>query len=219
MSLKTPEIKERIAQELTPKLTGEGFVYKKGNNEYKWIDGNFTFIFRIELVSWSDHYSINVQLEISQSQIEHIEKTILGKRRQNVTIGADVGRVKLSPDGRKIVNGGLGIILSFEGDVDAAIESLLDYYKTIAKPYFIKYNSLLALDDIINNEPFEHCPAHVGGMFYERCIKGLIVAKLIRNPRYDELERIYNVAIKETFNESFITDYHNVREYLRTNYH
>lgn len=51
-------------------------------------------------------------------------------------------------------------------------------------------------------------------MFYERCLKRLIVAKLVDNPRYGELVAIYVEEIKETFNEEFIAEYKQVRDNL-----
>lgn len=214
MALKAQEVKDRIASGLTIQMIMEGFTYKKSTNEYKRTDGEFTYFFRIEQLLWSDHYSIDVQLEISQKQVESLVEKILGKQRHKFTIGADVGRIRLSPDGRRIVNGNLQFILLFEGDIEAAIETLNKYYIDIAKPYFKKYSSLNALDDIMNNEPFSYCPAHVGGMFYERCLKGLIVAKLVQNPRYAELVTIYNEEIEETYNDEFIATYKQVRDYL-----
>lgn len=214
--MKAQEVKDNIAAGLTSKMILEGFTYKKSSNEYKRINGDYTYFFRIEQLLWSDHYSIMVHLEISQKKIEAIVEKILGKQRHKFTMGAEIGRIKLSPDGRKIVNGDLGFILLFEADIDAAIETLYEYYTDIAKPYFSKYSALTAIDDIFNNEPFEYCPAHVGGMFYERCLKGLIVAKLADNPRYGELVTIYDEEIKETFNDDFIAAYSKVRDYLAT---
>jgi hypothetical protein len=212
--VKAQEVKDSITAGLTLRMITEGFTYKKSTNEYKHTSGDYTYFFRIEQLLWSDHYSIKVDLEISQKQIEAIVEKILGKKRHKFTMGAEIGRIKLSPDGRKIVNGSLGFILLFEGDIEAAIETLHEYYTDIAKHYFSRYRTLTAIDDIMNNEPFEHCPAHVGGMFYERCIKGLIVAKLVDNPRYDELVAVYDEEIKATFNEEFIADYKKVRDYL-----
>ena len=217
MAVKAQEVKDRISASLTLQLITEGFTYKKSTNEYKRTDGDYTYFFRIEQVLWSDHYSINVHLEISHKKVETIVENILGKQRHKFTIGNTIDRIKASPDGRVVVNGDLGFVILFEGDIEAAIETLYEYYTNIAKPYFKKYSSLAALDDIINNEPFEHCPAQVGGMFYERCLKGLIVAKLVDNPRYGELVAIYNEEIKETFNEEFITAYQKVRDYLLAN--
>jgi hypothetical protein len=141
-------------------------------------------------------------------------ETIIGKLRYRKTIGQEIGRIYKSPDGRAVVNGDMTIWLRQNEDVESAIETLEWYYNDIAKPYFERYDTLDAIDDIINNPPFDHCPAHVGGNFDERCMKGLIVARLVDNPNYDQLVATYDEAIKETENSMSIENYHKVREYL-----
>ena len=79
------------------------------------------------------------------------------------------------------------------------------------------YDNLEALDDIINKPPFDHCPAHVGGNFDERCMKGLIVARLVSNANYENLLMTYDQEIKRTMNSESIDNYHKVREYLSYN--
>jgi len=216
MAVKAQEVKDRISAGLTLQMITEGFTYKKSTNEYKRIDGDYTYFFRIEQILWSDHYSIDVHLEVSLKKIEDVLQKIIGKQRFKKTIGNNIGQIKLSPDGRIYKVGGLQFILLFEGDIDAAIETLYDYYTDIAKPYFKKYSSLNAFDDIINNEPFEYLPPHFGGGLWNRCMKGLIVAKLVDNPMYDKLVMIYNELIYETESEEFIANYKQVRDYLAT---
>jgi hypothetical protein len=58
------------------------------------------------------------------------------------------------------------ILLIQDEDIEAAVETLKRYYEDIAKPYFDKYQTLAIIDDIINNPPFDYCPAHVGGNFH-----------------------------------------------------
>ncbi len=216
MALKAQEVKDGIAAGLSLQMIGEGFSYKKKSNEYQCIEGDFIFSFCIDQLRWSDHYSIDVRLEISQKNVEDILQKIIGKQRFRMTMGNNIGQIKLSPDGRKYIAGGLQFILLFEEDIAAAIETLFNYYTTIAKPYFKKYNTLEAIDDIINNEPFEYLPPHYGAGLWNRCMKGLIVAKLINNPNYDKLVTIYNDLIFETENEESINNYRKVRDYLAT---
>lgn len=206
-------IKETISLQLGEKLIADGFVYKKTNNEFICKHGGFTYIFNLLQSSWSDHHSLDVRLYISQKDIEDIYEKIIGKSHK-LTIGNEIGRIFRSPDGREVINADLSILLVHDEDVMAAVETLEGYYKRIAKPYFDKYKSLDALDNIINNPPFEYCPAHVGGSFDNRCMKGLIVAKLVNNPEYENLVAIYDEAIKETMNTESIENYYKVREYL-----
>lgn len=142
---------------------------------------------------------------------------IIGKLRHKLTLGQELDRIYKSPDGREVVNGDLAIWLRQDEDVESAIETFEWYYSDIAKPYFERYNTMNAIDDIINNPPFNHCPAHVGGNFDERCMKGLIVARLVDSPKYEQLVAIYDEAIKETMNAMSIENYHKVREYLMYN--
>lgn len=214
MTLKSNDIKEIIALQFGDKLSKQGFVYKKTTNEFRCIKGDFTYIFNIEQVPWSNSYSLNVRLYISQKKIEDILERIIGKLRYRKTIGQEIGRIYKSPDGRVVVNGDMTIWLRQDEDVESAIETLYWYYNDIAKPYFERYNTLDAIDDIINKPPFDHCPAHVGGNFDERCMKGLIVARLVDSPIYDQLVAIYDAVIKETANLMSIEYYHKVREYL-----
>jgi len=217
ITLKANEIKEIISLQLLEVLSDDGFVYKKTMNEFRKTVQGFTYTFNIDQVAWSTTFSLNVRLYISQKQIESILERIIGKQRHKITMGGDIGRIYKTTDGREIINGDLSIWLRQDEDLEAAFESLKWYYKAIAKPYFGRYDNLIAVDDIINNPPFEHCPAHVAGNFYERCMKGLIVARLVNNPDYEKLAAIYDEEIKGTMSEEFIGEYHKVRDYLMYN--
>jgi hypothetical protein len=142
---------------------------------------------------------------------------ILGKLQHKITLGNDIGRIYRSPDGREVLNANLSIWLRQDEDIDAAIESLLRYYEDIACPYFAKYSTLEAIDDIINNPPFKHCPAHVGGNLDDRCMKGLIVARLTNNSKFEALTNTYDEAIKHTMNSESIENYNKVKEFLMYN--
>jgi hypothetical protein len=214
---KADQIKEEIAKQLKNVFWKDGFVYKKTMNEFKSQKGDYAYIFNIDQVAWSHHYSLDVRLYISQKQIENILERIIGKLRHHLTLGRGIDRIYKSPDGRKVINGNLSIRLIQNEDIEAAVETLEKYYNDIAMPYFERYTTLKAIDDIINSPPFDCCPAHVGGNFDNRCMKGLIVAKLVNNPSYEELVRIYDDKIKGTMNTQSIENYYKVRDYLMYN--
>ena len=216
LTLKTKDVKESIATGLMGKLMPESFLFKKTNNQFEKTQGDYTSIFNILITAWSNCYSIEVRLYISQKKIEHIYESIVGKSHK-LTLGNTIDRIYASPDGRKVVNSNLLIRIYFDEDIAAAVESMENYYKTIAKPYFEKYQTLSAIDDIINNPPFEHNPAHVGGNSDDRYMKGLIVARLVNNPNYEQLVVTYDEAIKRTMNEESIENYRKVREHLMYN--
>jgi hypothetical protein len=215
--LKIHEIKNRISSELNSKFIQDGFKYIKSSNEFKCIVGHYTYFFSIDVLAWSDHYSVNVRLYVSEDRIEDVLEKILGKQRHRLTMGGDIGRIRFSPDGREVVNMSLSFILLFEKDISAAIETLYQYYLDIAKPFYTRYNSIETIDAIFNKEPFDIVPAHVHGTFDSRAMKGLILAKLVKNPRYGELIAIYNKQMPEIFKDfrqEAVENYYLVRDYL-----
>lgn len=217
ITLKTASIKETTALQFGRTISKDEFVYKKTSNEFRHQKGDFTYVFNIEQVAWSDTYSLRIRIYISQKKIEDTLEKIIGKLRHKITIGNNIGRIYKSPDGREVVNGDLSIWIRQDEDVEAAVESLEWYYTDIAKPYFKRYQTLKSIDDIINNAPFDYCPANVGGNFDDRCMKGLIAARLVNNPDYEKLVAIYDKAIKQTMNSESIENYYKVKDYLMYN--
>ena len=223
ITLKSSGIKNYIVETFGTKIKKDGFAYKKTDNEFVLRDGDYKFIFNIELTAWSNGYQLNVKLIISQKQIEDILEAILGKQRHRVTLGQSMlERLYYSPDGRKNGNGdSLAIWIARNADVLLFDKVLESYYQNIAKPYFKLFSKLEAFDDYMNKPPFEYPPAYVGGMYNNRCMKGLIVAKLVKNPGYDKLVAIYNDEIKKTISDvqsDSEENYIKVREYLARNY-
>jgi len=213
---RSKEIKAEIGLQLSEKLRGNGFVYKKTNNEFVSSKIDCTFIFNMLLTAWSDHFSLDVRLYVSHKKVESIYENIIGKSHR-LTIGNTIDRIFKSPDGREITNGDMSILLIQEEDIEASVETLERYYNDIAKPYFEKYQSIEALDDIINNPPFDYSPADVGVSLDNRCMKGLIVARLIDSTKYEDLVATYDEAIKRTMNTTSIENYYKVRDYLMYN--
>lgn len=200
---------------LNEKLTKDGFIYKKTNNQFICSNEEFNYFFHLIYTSWSDHYSIDVHLYIGHKKVEQILKTIIGGSN-NITIGNEIGIIYNSPNGREVIKRSMPILVIQDQDVEAAAETLSWYYNNIAKAYFERYSNLSAIDNIINNAPFSYNPAHVGGGFDDRCMKGIIIARLVDNSNYDALIRLYDKEIRETPVES-INNYEKVKDYLMYN--
>jgi hypothetical protein len=224
MELKSQDIKNHISNTFGLEIKKDGFVYKKTNNEFVLIDGDYKFIFNIELTAWSTSYELNVHLRISQKEIENILETILGKQRHRLTLNQEMlERLYYSPDGRKNGKGeSLGVWMTKNEDILPLDKILKSYYENIAMPYFKLFSNLEAFDDYMNNPPFEYPPAYIGGALKNRCMKGLIVAKLVQNPNYDELVATYDKWIKATISDvqpDAETNYIRVRNYMREHFH
>jgi len=65
----------------------------------------------------------------------------------------------------------------------------------VALPYFLTNNSIIKADEILNNNPKEYC-VHMSNDLY-RFIKGIIAAKLNKNPQTEQLIKFYsNLIVK-----------------------
>ena len=223
ITLKVKDIKQYINEDFGQMMAVEGFEYKKTNNEYYYKRGGYTYRYNLLLTAWSASYSITLRLYISQHQIEGIYESVLGKSRHGLTFYQSmIERLYYSSDGRKNGKGDdLTIDIVNDEGIYTTIETLKHYYHQIAKPYFGRFKTLEAFDDFINNPPFEYSPAYVGCNTNERCMKGLIVAKLVNNSNYEKLTAIYDELIKGTLSDvqpDSITNYNKVKEYLADNF-
>lgn len=215
--VKVADIKSAIVKDFGIFMSDLGFVFKKTDNQFIYNIGDYSYIFNMLITSWSDSSSISVRLFVVQKAIEQVYKEILGKSGEFTLYQNMLERIYYSPDGR--VNGkgeSLGIWIQRDEDMIKANTTLRKYYDEIAKPYFSKFTSLRAFDDYINNMPFDYSPAYVGGTTANRCIKGLIVARMVNNSNYQNLVDTYDEIIKETPKES-MDNYLKVRDYLSYN--
>lgn len=76
------------------------------------------------------------------------------------------------------------------------------FYEEYAVPFFEKYNSVDAIDKLLNEYPAEkviYCD-DLG----QRIIKGLIAAKLNNNPKYNELRDYYKSEVESKFQGYFM---------------
>ena len=69
----------------------------------------------------------------------------------------------------------------------------MQVFRTFALPYFEKFVSLAAIDAELNDKPTERTPNR--GSPWLRCSTGLIVAKLVGRPNYQELIDIYTEVV------------------------
>ncbi|MFC3812133.1 hypothetical protein [Lacihabitans lacunae] len=76
------------------------------------------------------------------------------------------------------------------------------FYEEYAVPFFEKYNSVDAIDELLNENPTEKV-VYLDDLGW-RIIKGLIVAKLNNNPKYNELRDYYRSEVESKFQGYFM---------------
>ncbi|MFN4958778.1 MAG: hypothetical protein ACK5WO_15505 [Cyclobacteriaceae bacterium] len=76
------------------------------------------------------------------------------------------------------------------------------FYHEFAIPFFEKYNSVDAIDKLLNEKPSEKV-IYCDDLGW-RIIKGLISAKLNNNPKYNELRDYYRSEVESKFQGHFM---------------
>jgi hypothetical protein len=76
------------------------------------------------------------------------------------------------------------------------------FYEDYAVPFFEKYNSVDAIDKLLNEKPTEKV-IYLDDLGW-RIIKGLIAAKLNNNPKYNELRDYYRSEVESKFQGYFM---------------
>lgn len=76
------------------------------------------------------------------------------------------------------------------------------FYEEYAVPFFEKYNTIDAIDKLVNTNPSERV-IYCDDLGW-RIIKGLIAAKLNNNPKYNELKDYYKNEVETKFQGYFM---------------
>lgn len=207
------EIKAFLAIELSKQLNGFGFVYQKSNEWFIKQNGEFNYIIYPYLHSLRNHYSIEVFLYIRQKSIEKIFKKIIHSTT-NLTMGNTFGVIYNSANGIEVNHHNMDIRLFQDEDLDAAVETIFGMYENTGKKYFEKYSSLESINAIINSEPLFAIIADIGGTYIDRCIRGMIVNRLIGGQNFIEISEIYSENIRSLNNPNIILEFDKAYNFL-----
>jgi hypothetical protein len=89
---------------------------------------------------------------------------------------------------------------------------LVQIFFDIALPFYKKYSNLLVIDSLFNDPPYNEMPVLVQRTGGDRCMKGLIMAKLVERENYFELVKSFDDFIDN--NRNFLFQYNTVKKYL-----
>lgn len=113
-----------------------------------------------------------------------------------ITIGNSIASLLANPGGiYKVRNQSLDLFVFEEQNIIYVARQVLQKFKEVALPYILNNANLNSIDLIINSNPDEY-KVHTRNDNY-RIIKGLIAAKLNKNPNFKELIGIYDKQIEE----------------------
>ncbi|MCW3466431.1 hypothetical protein [Chitinophaga nivalis] len=181
-----------------PNLKEQGFYRKDGMITYYFY---FLLYNRTNIKSGDKGFLIEPYIRIGFDEIERYYKAItvnasLTSEWNFTTIGNNIATFLANPDGiNRKKNESLDLIIWNEEEIQYVATELYTKFIDVAIPYFLTNNSIEKVDELLNSTPREDS-VHMTNELW-RFIKGIIAAKLNKNPKLFQLIETYNSLIIE----------------------
>ena len=185
-------LKLQLFDAVKPKLETQGFKLNAAKNLFvrkieKNISDRFMLVSPYSYSAWQVRPSVAIRIEI----LEDIYHQVSGYEKKNQqgtpSIGNSIGSMMFG-DVQKCQ-----FAMSSIADVMHTAEKLESVFNDIALPYYQKYGSIKAIDELLNSQPNEQSRHRLP---WERCATGIIAAKLVGRNDYDNLVNIYTEKLK-----------------------
>ncbi|HSZ33974.1 MAG TPA: hypothetical protein VK772_11720 [Puia sp.] len=187
----------------------ETFDFKTDLKNQRFVRKNTESIFvydihfynRTNIKTGDRGFLIEPFIWINVKQIENYFKEVsLNKELKTdtdfKTLGNSIAEIISNPDGiHKKWNESLNLFVFNEKDIPIVAKELLKQFEKIALPYFLNNANVETVDKLANSHP-EKYTVHMAND-NQRIIKGIIAAKLNRNPSLIEVIKIYERQIIE----------------------
>src|SRR6218665_269758 len=174
------------------KSGSQGYAFLKANtNDYQKIGfglSNYEPVYYTGVYSYVGVYSID-KILCESLEMEYV-RTILGGG--TISTSTSIYFQELNYQ-FKIQN---------TADIKQWMQLFEKYYTEHLLPFFNMYNTVEAIDKLLNENPTERV-IHCDDLGW-RIIKGLISAKLNQNPKYDELRAYYKSEVESKFQGYFM---------------
>jgi hypothetical protein len=181
------ELKVGIFAALTPELKKHSFSLKSAKDRFVRQRGDVTDIFQLVCLDGKPGYRIQPNVGVRLERVENIFHQTSGfeskYQKDTATMGSSVG-IFLTGDGRSCE-----FLLERESEIPSVAEKLVNVFREFALPYFERWGSLAAIDAELNDKPAER--SHHRALASFRCSTGIIVAKLLCRPNYNQLAAFY----------------------------
>jgi hypothetical protein len=174
----------------------QGF-FRKDNSAIYFYD--FLIYNRTNIKTGAKGFQLEPYATIHIPEIEDYFKEITTNKELKTewsitTIGNSIANLLANPDGiNRNRNQSLDLYVFDESHIKLVANELSKQFKKVALPYFITNNTVAKIDELLNEHPKEYC-VHMSNDLY-RFIKGLIAAKLNKNPKLNQLLEIYKSLI------------------------
>ncbi|MGO8689606.1 MAG: hypothetical protein ACLQLG_08220 [Thermoguttaceae bacterium] len=180
-------LKTALFTSLHPELAKHGFALKATKDRFVRRHGDVTDFFQLVCLNAKPGYRIQPNTGVRIERVEELFHQSSGfdpkHRKHTATMGNSVG-ILLNGRSRTCE-----FLLESESEVGPVAEKIMDVFREFALPYFERWGSLKAIDVELNDTPTKPTPHR--GLAWFRCSTGIIVARLLGRPDYEQLVAFY----------------------------
>ena|SRR5690242_19714893 len=188
------QLRIALLQSIASQLSEEGFILKVEKDRFIRPHQGVVDIFQLVFLDAKDTLRIQPNVSVRIECVENIfhQTSNFEAKFQNdtPTIGISVGHLIGGN------NQACEFILRQNSEVLTTAKEIVSVFKKIALPYFQKYDSIKAIDAELNSEPTKLTLHRIAPWL--RCATGIIVAKLVNRPNYDQLVQVYSKVMSSS---------------------
>lgn len=183
----TTPLKAALFESVRQQLVEDGFVLVPARETFIRRRDGITDHFQLVCKDARPGYRIQPNVGVRIDRVEELFHQTSGFERRyqetTSTMGAPAG---------SLLGGGpraCEFILDSESEISPVSERIMGVFRGVALPYVEHWSSLPAIDAELNDKPGERSPHRSLATF--RCSTGIIVAKLVGRPDYEQLAAFY----------------------------
>jgi hypothetical protein len=184
----TTPLKVALFDSLRQQLFGYGFTLKSTKESFLRQREGVIDIFQLVCLDGKPGYRIQPNVAVRVERVEDIFHQTSGFERKyqsdTPTMGAPVGILLSGTDARACE-----FLLESSSEVTSVVAKIMCVFRECALSYFERWASLQAIDKELNDKPGQRTLHRALEWF--RCSTGVIVARLLGRPNYEQLVTFY----------------------------
>ena len=189
------EVKKELKKEFEGFLKTLGYKSKTDPQGCDFSLENSNSLNRIGygVANYIDEFNTVCYLKIEMFPIQRIEKAIFdGEYYETLSLGMQSYFNEINYRYK----------IKIQEDIIEWGKIVRKFYEEYAVPFFEKYNTIDAIDKLLNDKPTEKV-IYLDDLGW-RIIKGLIVAKINNNPKYNKIRDYYKSEVESKFQGYFM---------------
>jgi len=199
--MKMEEVKGRLLEGMDKSFENFGFALNKNEIEYQRIKGSSIQTFYFLVLKKKEGIYVEPRWSIKLKEILDIYHKVATKEKKyfkyTPVLENSLGElIEYVENGNETGSGkSMQYLIENDEDVLTLTKVIPMRFEEYVLPYFEKNSSIEKVDELLNKNPKELC-IHQWLYPLRACI-GIIAAKLVKNPQYNELLCIYEDELQE----------------------